>query len=146
MTDRCKIAAGRFLEGYNCAQSVLYSFCDEIDLDEDLALKMACGFGAGMGRCQEVCGAISGGIMVIGAKYGRGVNDEKSSKEMTYAKVRELMNCFTDTYGTVICRKLLKDCDLTSKEGQTYFLENDLGNKVCRLYVESVVEMLDGII
>jgi C_GCAxxG_C_C family probable redox protein len=146
MSTKKEIAASKFSEGFNCAQSVLFAFCDEIGMEENSALKVACGFGAGMGRCQEVCGAVSGGIMVIGAKYGRGANDEKSSKEITYTKVQELMKRFTDTYGTVICRKLLKDCDLTTNEGQTYFRENNLGNRACRLYVESVVEMLDGII
>jgi hypothetical protein len=42
-------------QGYNCAQSVLFSFCDDLNLDKDKALKIACGFGAGMGRKEEVC-------------------------------------------------------------------------------------------
>jgi hypothetical protein len=48
--DRAEQAVLKFAEGYNCAQSVLFSFCDDLNLDKDKALKIACGFGAGMGR------------------------------------------------------------------------------------------------
>ena len=54
MGTKSEIAVKKFLEGYNCAQSVLYSFCNELQIDENTALKMACGFGAGMGRKGEV--------------------------------------------------------------------------------------------
>ena len=50
-------AISKFMEGYNCAQSVFFSFCDDLKIEKDKALKMACGFGAGMGRKEEVCGA-----------------------------------------------------------------------------------------
>jgi C_GCAxxG_C_C family probable redox protein len=146
MKTRSEIAVTKFLEGYNCAQSVVYSFCEDIQLDEDTALKMACGFGAGMGRKGEVCGAVSGGIIVIGSKYGRGKNDDRSVTDLTYAKTRELMKRFSEKHGTVICRTLLNGCELTTEEGQKYFKENDLLNKTCRLCVKSAVEILEHVI
>ncbi|MCX6089677.1 MAG: C-GCAxxG-C-C family protein [Candidatus Atribacteria bacterium] len=82
MKSRTEIAISKFLGGYNCAQSVFYSFCDDLQFDKNTALKLACGFGAGMGRKEEVCGAVTGGILVIGAKYGR---DEKSDRTSTEA-------------------------------------------------------------
>ena len=69
MGTKNETAIQKFTSGYNCAQAILYSFKDEINIDGDTALKMACGFGAGMGRKGEVCGAVTGGIIVIGAKY-----------------------------------------------------------------------------
>jgi C_GCAxxG_C_C family probable redox protein len=72
MSTRTDIATTRFLSGYNCAQAVLDAFRDEASLDEDLALKMATGLGAGMGRKQEVCGAVTGGVLVLGLRHGRG--------------------------------------------------------------------------
>lgn len=145
MQARQEIAVTKFLEGYNCAQAVFYSFCDDLGLDRNNALKMACGFGAGMGRKEEVCGAVSGGIMVIGAKYGRGEQDDRSATELTYAKTRELMDRFARKHDTLICRKLLQGCELTTEEGQKSFKENDLLNKVCKLCVQSVVEILEHI-
>jgi C_GCAxxG_C_C family probable redox protein len=144
--ERSERAVAKFVEGYNCAQAVFFSFCDDLCLDKDKALKIACGFGAGMGRKEEVCGAVSGGIMVIGAKYGRGENDDRKATEITYAKIRELMNQFSITHGTYICRELLCGCELTTPEGQKTYLGNDYFNKVCKRCVKSVVEIVENII
>jgi C_GCAxxG_C_C family probable redox protein len=138
-------AVSKFLEGYNCAQSVFFAFCDDLKIDRDSALKIACGFGAGMGRKEEVCGAVAGGIIVLGAKYGRGGNDDRAATELTYAKTRELMDRFAERHGTYICRKLLNGCELTIEEGRRQFKENDLLNKTCKPCVQSVVEILERI-
>jgi C_GCAxxG_C_C family probable redox protein len=146
MQNRTEIAVSKFSEGYNCAQSVFYSFCDDLHFDKNTALKIACGFGAGMGRKEEVCGAVTGGIMVIGAKYGRGEGDGTDAREFAYAKTRELMDRFEKKHGTFICRRLLKDCELTTEEGQKHFKENDLANTTCKPCIRSVVGILGSII
>jgi len=115
-------------------------------LAEETALKIACGFGAGMARNQEVCGAITGGILVLGLRYGRGSNDDRSAMELTYSKTRELMGQFSKQHGTLICRELLDGCDLTSEEGQKYFKENELLKKTCTPCVKSMVEILERIL
>lgn len=143
MKNRTEIAVSKFLEGYNCAQSVVYSFSDDLQLDKELALKIACGFGAGMGRKQEVCGAVTGGIIVIGAKYGRGDKDDRAVTEATYQKTRDLIDQFAGQHGAFSCRSLLGGCELTSEDGQRYFKENDLLNKVCKPCIQSVVEILE---
>jgi len=145
MKNRTETAVSKFSEGYNCAQSVFYSYCDDLHFDQNTALKMACGFGAGMGRKEEVCGAVTGSIIVIGAKYGRGERDAPAAKELTYKKTRELMDRFEKKHGTFICRKLLNGCELTTEEGQKRFKENNLSNTVCKPCVQSVVEILDSI-
>ena len=113
---------------------------------EDIALKIACGFGAGMARKEEVCGAISGGILVLGLRYGRGVNDDRSATEVTYLKTRALMDLFSKKHGTFMCRELLNGCELTTEEGQKYFKENELLKKTCIPCVQSVVEILERIL
>jgi len=133
-------------EGYNCAQSVFFSFCDDLHVDKDIGLKMATGLGAGMARKQEVCGAVTGGIIVIGAKYGRGEKDDRTATELTYRKTRSLMDKFAEKHGTYACRQLLHGCDLTTEKGQTYFKDSDMLNKVCVPCVQSVVEILEHII
>ncbi|MFW5972229.1 MAG: C-GCAxxG-C-C family protein [Bacillota bacterium] len=141
-----EIAISKFTDGYNCSQSVLYSFCDFLNFDPDLALKISCGFGAGMGRKEEVCGAISGGIMILGLLYGRENNQESTLTEDTYSKTKYLIDQFTEKQGTISCRKLLDDCNLTTPEGQEEFKKKDLYNKVCKRCVGNVVNILEDII
>jgi C_GCAxxG_C_C family probable redox protein len=136
-------AVKKFCEGYNCAQSVLFAHCDALHLDKNSALRLATGFGAGMGRKEEVCGAVSGGILVLGLKHGRGEKDDRSATETTYARTRELMDKFQKRHGTFICKQLLNGIDLTTAEGQRSFKENDFLNRVCVPCVESVITILE---
>lgn len=98
-----------------------------------------------MGRKAEVCGAVTGGILVLGMRHGRGSKDDRSAMVFTYSKTRELMDEFTKKHGTYICRKLLNECELTTEEGQKYFKENDLLKKICAPCVRSVSEILENI-
>lgn len=138
-------AISKMVSGYNCAQSVFYAFCEDLEIDGDTALKLASGFGAGMARKQEVCGALTGGILVLSARHGRGENEDRTATESTYAKTRELMDQFASQHGSCLCRELL-NCDLTTEEGRKAFGEQDLTNKVCRPCVRSAVEILEKIL
>jgi len=146
MSTKSDVAVARFLSGYNCAQSIVYAFSDDLRVDKNLALKIACGFGAGMGRKQEVCGAVSGGIMVIGLKYGRGENDDRKVMDLAYVKVRALMDRFAQKHGTFICRELVGGCELTRDEGQKLYKEKDLLHKVCAPCIVSVAGILEDIL
>lgn len=132
-----------FRDGYNCAQVVLSSKCEELDLERDTALKIACGFGGGMGRKQQVCGAVTGGILVLGLRHGRGERDELPARDNTYRKTRELMDRFERKHGSCICFTLLDGCDLLTDEGQKFFKEEELLKKICIPCVESVIDMLE---
>ena len=124
---------------------MLYAFREESDLPEETALKITCGLGAGMARKEEVCGAVTGGILVLGLRHGRGSKDDRSAMELTYLKTRELTDEFVKKHGTFICRNLLHGCELTTEEGQKYFKENELLKKVCVPCVQSVAEILENI-
>jgi arsenate reductase len=123
---------------YNCAQSVLYAFAEDFGLNKAMALKIACGFGAGMGRTQSVCGAVSGAIMVISLKYGENL-------ELTYKKVREFIQKFKDKTLAIECNELLNGCNLLTDEGQKFFNENNLRQKNCNEYVKLACEILTEI-
>lgn len=146
MESKEERAVKKFREGYNCAQAVFFSYCEELGIEDDLALKIAFGFGGGVGGKGEVCGAVSGAIMVIGSKYGRGTNDDRSAKEITYLKARELMERFAEKRGSYICRQLLDGCDLMTERGRTLFKEQGLSNKTCRVCVENAVSILQEIL
>lgn len=143
MSVRSEAALRKFSEGYNCAQSVLYAFCDDLGLSEDAALRIACGFGSGMGRKEEVCGAVSGGIMALGATFGRDEAGNSADTEKTYQKTREFMEGFAARRGSFLCRRLLRGCELTTEEGQREYKANDLFNRVCKLCVRTAVELVE---
>ncbi len=143
MTSRTEVATTRFLSGYNCAQAVLDAFRDEVGLGEDLALKIATGLGAGMGRKQEVCGAVTGGILVLGLRHGRGSTGGHSATEQTYVRTRELMDRFAARHGSCLCRQLLEGYDLGTEEGLRRAKADDVLNKVCRQCVQTIVEILE---
>ncbi|HOB98856.1 MAG TPA: C-GCAxxG-C-C family protein [Verrucomicrobiota bacterium] len=145
MSTRMDVATTRFLSGYNCAQAVLDAFRDEAGLDEELALKIATGFGAGMGRKQEVCGAVTGGILVLGLRHGRGSTGDRSATEITYMRTRELMDRFAARHGSCLCRQLLQGYDLSTEDGLRRAKADDMLNKVCRPCVQTVVEMLERV-
>lgn len=146
MKTRSETADAKFLEGYNCAQSVLFSFHEDFGLDMDCALKLACGFGGGMGRMGEICGAVSGGILVLGLKFGRGKSDERAQTDVAYARVREFMKRFSEKHGSCCCRELLGGCNLTTPEGQTYFKDNECLNLICRPCVRDAAAIVEDLL
>lgn len=146
MKTKSEVAAEKFLSGYNCAQSVLYAFGPDLGLDGETALKVATGLGAGMARRGEVCGALTGGILVLGLKYGRGGQQDRSATEETYQKTLELMARFEKKHGSCLCRVLVEGCNLRTAEGQQFFKEHDLLHKTCVGCVQTVVEELAGIL
>jgi len=146
MKTKSETAVEKFLTGYNCAQSVLYAYGPELGLDPEIALKVATGLGAGMGRRGEVCGAVTGGILALGLKYGRGGQQDRSATEHAYRKTQELMAAFEQRQGSCSCRELLGGCDLRTAEGQALFKEHDLLHKTCVKCVQTVAGILAEII
>ena len=117
-------AAVKMFEGKcNCAQSVLYSYSKDLKFDPDLAVTIASGFGGGMGRKQEVCGAVTGGIMV-----SAGWSTEKVKKTTAIEKKRFIqksgafIDAFVEVHGSVCCKDLLGGCSLIAKEGRERFI------------------------
>jgi C_GCAxxG_C_C family probable redox protein len=97
------------LDGYNCAQAITVAFSDVTGLDKDFSARMASSFGGGIGRLREVCGAVSGMVMVAGILYGYDANSEESAKKEHYTLVQDLANKFKEETGSIICRELLKN-------------------------------------
>ena len=95
--------AQEFFESYNCAQSVLAAYAEDFGLERNKALQTAAGFGAGMGRLQETCGAVSGAIAVLGLASDYREGDGRDKIDAVYAKVRRLSEDFTREKGTVKC-------------------------------------------
>ena len=107
--DHVTLAGDLFLEGFNCAQAVAVAFTDLTGMDKKQAAMMAAPFGGGMGRMREVCGAVSGMFMVLGALYGYDNSDEDGKKKELYKQVQALAEQFKAENGSIICREILKN-------------------------------------
>ena len=107
MNDRVEKSEKLFKSGLNCAQSVFTAFADELGLDEDLAKRVACGLGGGVGRMREVCGAVSAAAMVIGMRLG-------PDKTAAYPAIQEFCAKFKAETGSIVCRELLAGTGATA--------------------------------
>lgn len=107
MTTYEEKARALFREGYNCSQAVVLAFNDKMKLDEGMALRMASSFGGGMGRLREVCGAVSGMFMVLGALYGYDDPTDYDAKKRHYERIQQLAKRYAEENGSIICRELL---------------------------------------
>ncbi len=142
--DRATQAVEVFKQGYNCAQAVFATWAVEQGMERDAAIKLATGFGAGMGRAQHVCGALSGAILALGQKYGRNPGEEKSAQDRSYAKVRELLTGFEEEHGSVNCRELLDGINLLEASGQERFRAEGLSER-CHNYIASAARLLENL-
>ncbi|MCD4711598.1 MAG: C-GCAxxG-C-C family protein [Bacteroidales bacterium] len=142
--DRSEKAKDLFLSGYNCAQSVVLSFADDLKFSKELAQKMAAGFGGGMGKQQETCGAVTGAIMVLGLLKGEEVNNNDELKSAAYGAVKDLIRDFVATYKTTQCRELI-GCDLNTPEGSAKFKEEKILETICADCVKKAVEIIEEI-
>ena len=111
--DHAEKARTLFLEGYNCAQAVFCAFDDLTGLDRDTSARLASSFGGGMGRMREVCGTVSGALLVLGLLCGYADPEDAKAKTDHYHLVQEFARRFREINGTIICRELLKDVETT---------------------------------
>lgn len=95
-----ELAYQLFKEGLNCSQAVAAAFTEETGLDKELITRLTIGFGGGMGRMREVCGAVSGMTFVISSLY----HEDKGS---IYKRVQEVSRKFKEENGSIVCRELL---------------------------------------
>ena len=142
--DHKEKAKNYFSQQLHCSQAVLAAFAEECGITEEQALKLGSCFGGGM-RKGEVCGAVTGALMALGLLYGQKKAGDAESREMSN-KVNDLMmDRFKEKCGSYICNDLL-GCDITTKEGHQYCLDNKLFTEFCPKMVAAAVEIVEEII
>lgn len=106
MSTKAEQAIAFHDKGFNCAQAVACSFCQEFGVEQDEMFRIAEGFGFGMG-IMDMCGALSGMMMVIGLQNSVGDPEKgKLTKADTYKKVKEYISKFEEQNGSYLCREL----------------------------------------
>ena len=134
--SRAERAKEKFLQGYNCSQSVALAFCDVMGIEEDVLLKIMLPFGGGIGRLRMTCGAISGMAAVVGMVFSKADNSPENKKE-TYAIVQKLCAKFKAETGSLICAELLSGVNVPVEVGgvaeartQEYYKKRPCGDMV----------------
>lgn len=98
-------AGNKFKNGLNCSESIVHTFNEILNnpLNEE-ALKMATGFGGGLGYAGCMCGALTGSVMVLGLFKGR--FDPSDAREPAYNLAHDFHDRFLKEYEATCCRAL----------------------------------------
>lgn len=130
-----------FSEGLNCAQAVLEAFADKTGLERDQAFLVSSCFGGGMRR-GEVCGAVTGALMVLGMTGGYTSGSDADAKKKSNERAVCFLDRFSKSQGSVICKELLGD-DLSSSDGMARLVSKGSFTTECPKYVAEAVRTLE---
>jgi C_GCAxxG_C_C family probable redox protein len=148
MSQKTDLARQYHERGFNCAQSVLAPFAPEYGVSEEAALRISTGFGSGMGRLCEVCGALTGAFMVVGLKHGRSETDGTKygpRTENTYRLVTELASLFKERNHSIYCRELV-GYDLSVPAAREMARQEGIFAKVCGKCIEDAAELVEQVL
>jgi C_GCAxxG_C_C family probable redox protein len=138
MSSPVEDALDVFSQKFNCSQSVFSAFATRLGLDKETALKLASPFGGGVARRGEICGAVSGALLVLGLARGA---DEPAGKDEIYRLSQEFMRLFEEKHDTVICRDLLS-CDIGTPDGWQMAKEAGKFTTICPVLVRDAAEIV----
>jgi C_GCAxxG_C_C family probable redox protein len=142
MMDKSKQAMEYFDKKANCAQSVLWAFAPDYGMDQKTALRVATGFGGGMGRMGKVCGAVTGAYMALGLARGMSSLADQQNKPAVYGLVREFSRRFTEKNSSILCNDLL-GFDISTEEGHSAAEKLGLFKSKCPAFVGDAVKILE---
>ncbi len=138
-------AEGLFAGGFNCAQSLLVAYGATLGINRDAALKLASAFGAGIARSGQMCGAVTGALMVIGLKFGAANSWNKVQKAKVHSKAAKFIKRFKNIHGDTDCCKLI-GLDLDTEMGRKEAKRKKVLETRCVNFVQDAAEILDKMV
>ena len=140
-SDLSEAAMKLFQKDSNCAQAIFSVYGEQLGLRSETCLKIASGFGGGIARTRNVCGALTGAVMAIGLKCG---GFERKDREKTYEVAEQLLNEFKILHGSIICKELINHDLITNNDIEQAFEKGVFDN--CPKFVEDVSIILEKLI
>ena len=143
--SRVEEALAYFAEGFSCAQAVCAAYAPLYGMEREMALRAAGAFGGGMGRSGQMCGAVTGAIIVIGLKHGKTQAEDNATREMCYALAAEFIRRFETRHGALTCPGLL-GCHIGTPEGRALAHDKGLYESICANLVKDAAEILEEVL
>jgi len=130
---------------HGCSQAVLLTFQELLGLTDELTFKAASALCAGMGM-GKTCGALSGGIMVLGMKFGRPrIEDGVEGLFLGMLPAQKLVQRFEQQFGTTACIEIAK-VDWTDAEAAMQAIVDPEFIEKCAQVVGKTAEMVAELI
>jgi C_GCAxxG_C_C family probable redox protein len=142
---RAEKAVEIYKQRFNCSQALFTAFRQAEQIDEVTALKLSTVFGAGMARTGNTCGAVSGALMAISMKHGRGDVAAVAAKDKTYQLGQRFMDEFARRNGSCACAELL-GMNIRDPANMAKAVEMKLFETKCLDLVRSAGEILETLI
>jgi C_GCAxxG_C_C family probable redox protein len=142
--SRVKEAVDCFKGGCSCSQAILATYGLEYGLARKQAMELGSGFAGGM-RMGQMCGAVTGSVMVLGLKYAGPDCDQSGGREQVYRAVRRFTSKFRERHGSPLCKELL-GVDISTPEGMKAAIEKNLFREICPNLVQSAAQILEQIL
>jgi C_GCAxxG_C_C family probable redox protein len=143
--DRSETAVQMFDQEFSCSQSVFSAYADPADIPRETALRVASGFGGGLARTGETCGAVTGAIMALGLRHCGVPATDPLGKQQAYPPVQDFLARFKARHGSIVCRELL-GCDLGTPEGLQSARDQGLFKSRCPAFVRTAAEILEELL
>ncbi|MBI9056712.1 MAG: C_GCAxxG_C_C family protein [Labilibaculum sp.] len=131
-----------FYNGMNCAQSLLTAYSDYLEFDPKMALSVSAGFGGGMGKMQETCGAVTGSFMVLGIYNSKKYADNVDARNATNEMIERFSLYFKSLHGSLDCKTIL-NCDFKTREGEKEFKDQDMKKNICSKCISDSVKLIE---
>ena len=90
---------------YNCAQCVIGAYTDAVGVPFEALMKMSEGLGGGVAGTGDMCGVITGAVLVLGLLEGTSEPDLEHKAALN-EKIKELIDEFKQEHGTIACFEL----------------------------------------
>lgn len=132
--NRKEIALKLFNEKYNCAQAIMIAYSDLVNIDKDMAFKIASGFGGGIARLGKTCGTINAAVMILSLRHGGVEKEDIESNTKTREIIRKFIKEFSENHTGINCTDLL-----TEDEGKNHIMHSGK----CENIVDEVCDLLD---
>lgn len=139
--NHSKRAGNLFSTKLNCAQSVLAVYGPEYGIEEKLSFKLMEAFGGGIAHKGNLCGAIIGGLAVLGLKYGRDDITDIEKRNRTDQLAKDLMRKFEEKFQSINCMDLI-NYDISTPEKLEEARNRNIF-KNCRNYVKTVIKLIE---